>query len=131
MEGWGMFRYLLPALGGGFGVYFLDYEAGKAPNRNSCNFGWGSLTILFGGAILFSFLTITLFTDNPPDDGLNDEAWLIPTFIILSMVFIGYSLRGRLTRIYPNVPSMTKSYHSSKKSLGLSSLETLKIAPLN
>ncbi len=27
MEDWGMFRYLLPALGGGFSVYFLITQA--------------------------------------------------------------------------------------------------------
>ena len=91
MEGWGNLRYILPALGGGLGVYLLVAEANKAPNNNSCYFGFGVLSILISGAIMFSLISVSLFTNNPPNDGLNDEVWLKPFFIIASIIFLGYS----------------------------------------
>jgi len=41
---------------------------------------------------MFSLLTINLYINNAPNDGFNDEAWLKPCFILLSMVFAVYSL---------------------------------------
>ena len=127
MEDWGMFRYLLPALGGGFGVYFLITQAGKAPNRNSCNFGWGPLLLLFVGAAVLLFAVYSVALDNPPNDGLNDEAWLLPTLIIINPFMIGFSLDSWRRKITWTDKGMTVSRFLRKEiTVAWSEVQSLK-----
>ena len=40
---------------------------------------------------MFAALTWGLFVHNPPDDGLNDDAWLKPFFICTVFVFMWFT----------------------------------------
>ena len=92
MEEWGNLRYLLPAIGGGLGVFILIVTAQSAKNTNKCDFGLAPLLLLLLGTTIFTYGSYALFFDNPPNDGLNDGIWLKPCFILASIVFIGFTL---------------------------------------
>lgn len=92
MDEWGNLRYLLPAIGGGLGVFLLIIQAQSAKNTNKCDFGIAPLLLLLLGTVMFTYGAYALFFDNPPNDGLNDDAWLKPVYILVSIIFIGYTL---------------------------------------
>ena len=92
MEEWGSLRYLLPAIAGGLGVFILIVTAQSTKNNNKCDFGIAPLSILLLGTIIFTYGAYALFFDNQPNDGLNDDVWLKPFFIMASIIFIGFTL---------------------------------------
>ena len=107
MEDWGIFRYILPALGGGFGVFFLIQLAQKPTDKKECFARWPVNFIMILGTLMFLALTWGVFFDNPPDDGLNDEAWLKPTFIIVDLIFLWFTPDTYFRRISWNDEGLT------------------------
>ena len=92
MEEWWSLRYLLPAIAGGLGVFILIVTAQSTKNNNKCDFGIAPLSILLLGTIIFTYGAYALFFENQPNDGLNDDVWLKPFFIMASIIFIGFTL---------------------------------------
>lgn len=106
MEDWGIFRYALPALGGGLVVYFLIYFAQK-PTEKKCYAAWPVNLIMVGGTLMFAIVTWTIFFNNPPDDGLNDDLWLKPAFIIIVLIFLWMTPDTYFRRVFWNDQGVT------------------------
>ena len=99
MEDWGAFRYILPALGGFFAVYFLNRSASKHLDENECYSGFLVNLVMLGGTIMFIIVAWVLFFANQPDDGLNDEAWLKPAYICVVLIFLFFTPDTYMRRI--------------------------------
>jgi len=92
MEEFGILRYALPAICGGFGVFFLINSANNAPNNNKCYLGLAPLFLLFLGTLTSFYAVFSLYFDNPPNDDLNNALWLKPAYILFSLIVFGYLL---------------------------------------